>query len=51
LDTARSQANGSGLGLAIVNRIVARHNGILSLYNRAHGGLMIQIAIPILSKR
>jgi two-component system osmolarity sensor histidine kinase EnvZ len=50
LDSARSQANGSGLGLAIVTRIISRHNGRLSLYNRPNGGLTIQIVFPLLNQ-
>ncbi|WP_343583485.1 ATP-binding protein [Herbaspirillum sp.] len=53
LDTARGQANGSGLGLAIVNRIVLRHNGKLVLkgHEETHGGLVIQITLPLLHHR
>lgn len=49
LEVARSQANGSGLGLAIVNRIVLRHNGKLLLkgHDETHGGLVIQITLPL----
>ncbi|MBP0597080.1 HAMP domain-containing protein [Herbaspirillum sp. LeCh32-8] len=49
LEVARSQANGSGLGLAIVNRIVLRHNGKLMLkgHEETHGGLLIQITLPL----
>jgi len=53
LDDARGQANGSGLGLAIVNRIVLRHNGKLLLkgHDDKHGGLLVQITLPLVHQR
>jgi len=47
LDSARGQANGAGLGLAIVNRIILRHTGKLVLRNRAGGGLIVLITLPL----
>lgn len=47
MDAARSQANGAGLGLAIVDRILTRHNARLQLENRAGGGLVIRIRMPL----
>jgi two-component system osmolarity sensor histidine kinase EnvZ len=44
MDQARGQANGAGLGLAIIDRIVNRHDAILSLHARAGGGLEVGIA-------
>jgi two-component system osmolarity sensor histidine kinase EnvZ len=45
MDAARGQANGAGLGLAIVDRVVKRHGAALRLFNRAGGGLVVQITM------
>jgi two-component system osmolarity sensor histidine kinase EnvZ len=47
LNTARSQANGAGLGLAIVDRVLQNHGAHLHLSNRAEGGLVVRIRIPL----
>ena len=47
LDSARGQANGAGLGLAIVERVVSRHHAELHVRNRAGGGLLIQVVMPL----
>nr|WP_155006604.1 ATP-binding protein [Sphingomonas hengshuiensis] len=48
LDTARARDTiGLGLGLAIVTRSVAEHDGILTLSNRAEGGLCAEICLPL----
>ena len=47
LDSARGQANGAGLGLAIVERVLTRHNAGLEVSNRAGGGFMLQVALPL----
>lgn len=39
-------AGGAGLGLAIVKRVVASHDGRLSLETRAGGGLTVSIELP-----
>jgi two-component system osmolarity sensor histidine kinase EnvZ len=44
-DTARGSV-GSGLGLAIIKRIIDRHNGKVSLANRAEGGLIARVLLP-----
>ena len=50
LDTARGRDTiGLGLGLAIVAKAVAEHDGVLTLSNRAEGGLRAQIVLPIAS--
>ncbi|HEV2599073.1 ATP-binding protein [Sphingopyxis sp.] len=47
LDAARSRnTKGLGLGLAIVSRMVEREAGMLTLTNRAEGGLRAEIALP-----
>lgn len=47
LDAARSRnTKGLGLGLAIVSRMVEREAGMLTLTNRAQGGLRAEIALP-----
>lgn len=45
-DTARG-SQGSGLGLAIVKRIVDGHGGKVSLTNRAEGGLIARVELPL----
>lgn len=45
-DTARG-AQGSGLGLAIIKRIVDGHGGHISLSNRATGGLLAKVSLPL----
>ncbi|MBR7069753.1 MAG: HAMP domain-containing protein [Oxalobacter sp.] len=47
MDNARGQANGSGLGLAIVARIAKSYQGRLHLKNREGGGLVVQVAFPL----
>ncbi|MET3760133.1 MULTISPECIES: ATP-binding protein [unclassified Sphingomonas] len=50
LDTARARDTiGLGLGLSIVARVVAEHEGTLSLSNRPEGGLRAEIALPAVS--
>jgi len=44
------KATGSGLGLAICRKIVADHNGRISIANRAHGGAGAQILLPLKSE-
>jgi two-component system osmolarity sensor histidine kinase EnvZ len=44
-DSARGSV-GSGLGLAIIKRIIDRHNGKVSLANRADGGLIARVLLP-----
>lgn len=47
LDTARGRDTiGLGLGLAIVAKAVADHDGVLTLTNRAQGGLRAEIVLP-----
>jgi two-component system osmolarity sensor histidine kinase EnvZ len=47
LDSARSADGGSGLGFAIVERIARLHSGSLRLDNRASGGLIVQLRLPV----
>jgi len=49
LDNARDrQTGGVGLGLAITERAVRFHGGRVSAMNRAEGGLMVEIHLPLL---
>jgi two-component system osmolarity sensor histidine kinase EnvZ len=45
-DEARG-SGGSGLGLAIIKKIVDMHQGSISLFNHAHGGLIVRVYLPI----
>jgi signal transduction histidine kinase len=49
LDDARGrQTGGVGLGLAITERAVRFHGGRVSALNRAEGGLMVEIRLPLM---
>ncbi len=49
LDDARGrQTGGVGLGLAITERAVRFHGGRVSATNRAGGGLMVEIRLPLI---
>jgi two-component system, OmpR family, sensor histidine kinase CpxA len=49
LDDARGrQTGGVGLGLAITERAVRFHGGRVAASNRAEGGLMVEIHLPLL---
>lgn len=49
LDDARGrQTGGVGLGLAITERAVRFHGGRVSATNRAEGGLMLEIHLPLI---
>jgi signal transduction histidine kinase len=49
LDDARGrQTGGVGLGLAITERAVRFHGGRVSATNRAEGGLMVEICLPLM---
>ena len=51
LDEARGrQTGGVGLGLAITERAVRFHGGKVSAENRAIGGLMVEIRLPLISE-
>ncbi|MCH9692385.1 MAG: histidine kinase [Gammaproteobacteria bacterium] len=41
-----TKTQGVGLGLALCNEIVEAHNGKLQLYNRAQGGLQVNLWLP-----
>jgi two-component system, OmpR family, sensor histidine kinase CpxA len=50
LDDARGrQTGGVGLGLAIAERAVRFHGGRVSAMNRAEGGLMVEIRLPLMA--
>lgn len=50
LDDARGrQTGGVGLGLAITERAVRFHGGRVSAMNRAEGGLMVEIRLPLMA--
>jgi len=42
-----SKSRGSGLGLAICRKIVAEHNGRISIANRARGGARVDVRLPL----
>ena len=49
LDDARGrQTGGVGLGLAITERAVRFHGGCVAAANRAEGGLMVEIHLPLI---
>jgi two-component system sensor histidine kinase CpxA len=51
LDDARGRLTGGvGLGLAITERAVRFHGGKVSAFNRAEGGLMVEIRLPLISQ-
>jgi len=41
---------GSGLGLAIVKQVIDGHNGTVDLANRAGGGTIVQVRLPVLAR-
>lgn len=48
LDDARGRLTGGvGLGLAITERAVRFHGGKVTAFNRAQGGLMVEIRLPL----
>lgn len=50
LDDSRGRlTGGAGLGLAITERAVRFHGGKVSAFNRAEGGLRIEIRLPLIS--
>jgi two-component system sensor histidine kinase CpxA len=50
LDDARGrQTGGVGLGLAITERAVRFHGGRVAATNRAEGGLMVEIYLPLMA--
>jgi signal transduction histidine kinase len=50
LDDARGrQTGGVGLGLAITERAVRFHGGRVAATNRAEGGLMVEIHLPLMT--
>lgn len=42
-----SKSHGSGLGLAICRKIVAEHDGRISISNRPEGGARIEVMLPL----
>lgn len=50
LDDARGRSTGGvGLGLAITERAVRFHGGKVAAFNRAEGGLRVEIRLPLIS--
>jgi two-component system sensor histidine kinase CpxA len=50
LDDARGRLTGGvGLGLAITERAVRFHGGKVTAFNRAEGGLMVEIRLPLIA--
>jgi two-component system sensor histidine kinase CpxA len=51
IDDARGrQTGGVGLGLAITERAVRLHGGTVRAANRAEGGLIIEIRLPMVER-
>jgi signal transduction histidine kinase len=51
LDDARGRLTGGvGLGLAITERAVRFHRGKVTAFNRAEGGLMVEIRLPLIQR-
>jgi two-component system sensor histidine kinase CpxA len=51
LDDARGRLTGGvGLGLAITERAVRFHGGKVSAFNRAEGGLLVEIRLPLIAR-
>lgn len=48
--TASGSRTGSGLGLSIVKRVVEAHRGTLTLKDRDGGGLVVEIALPTVTR-
>jgi two-component system sensor histidine kinase CpxA len=49
LDDARGrQTGGVGLGLAITERAIRFHGGRVAAFNRAEGGLQVEINLPLI---
>ncbi len=48
-DDRGRQTGGVGLGLAITERAVRFHGGRVAAFNRAEGGLMVEIHLPLLA--
>ena len=42
-----NKSNGSGLGLAICRKIVAEHDGNITISNRPEGGARVQVRLPL----
>lgn len=50
LETSRSRlTGGAGLGLAIVRTLVEGHDGTVALADASHGGLSVQVRLPLFS--
>ncbi len=49
-DDRGRQTGGVGLGLAITERAVRFHGGRVAAFNRAEGGLLVEIHLPLLMK-
>jgi two-component system osmolarity sensor histidine kinase EnvZ len=47
LENARTNTTGTGLGLAIIERIARLHGGKFDLINRAEGGLIGRLNLPV----
>jgi signal transduction histidine kinase len=51
IDDARGRLTGGvGLGLAITERAVRFHGGKVTAFNRAEGGLMVEMRLPLIAQ-
>jgi signal transduction histidine kinase len=46
-DSRSRESGGTGLGLTIAQNIALQHQGKLELINRAEGGLMVKLSLPL----
>lgn len=47
VDSRRSSSSGFGIGLAIADRVARLHSGQITAKNRAGGGLVVEMSLPL----
>jgi signal transduction histidine kinase len=50
-DTTRNERRRYGLGLSLVSEIAARHGGSVAAHNRAEGGAVLSLTVPVEPRR